>query len=110
MEFLRSAPVSQRFVAATGSAFAAMQCVKDKVLELGQVDVMDCFYQIELPSYLRKHFGMKPVRAGSLGITHTSEGVRVSPDRLVYPRLKVCPFHAFCFRMSASFGGNFTQS
>ncbi len=59
----------------------------------------DCFYQLRVPWFSR-YFGMRPVRAGEVGVTTTTtlEGVPNSPDMEITPRLYVLPM-GFAFAL-----------
>ncbi len=83
------APESVRLC--TGSTFARIE-VGDSggPLEVGGVDISDAFYNIGLPSSLRKFFGLKSIRAGDVGVSVTCDGP-VNPNDMIYPVLKVVP-------------------
>ena len=53
-------------------------------------DVADCFYQFRIPSALQRYFGLRPVRATDLGLTHVG-GHRLPLSALVLPCLAVLP-------------------
>ncbi|CAK0903021.1 unnamed protein product, partial [Prorocentrum cordatum] len=57
---------------------------------IGQVDIKDAFYHMELPAGLRQFFGLRKVRASWVGISHL-RGVRVSPGTWVTPRMRALP-------------------
>ena len=53
-------------------------------------DLKDAFYHFQLPEVLRPYFGMRPIRAGELGID-SIDGEPVSATQWLHPRLKVLP-------------------
>ncbi|CAK0883482.1 unnamed protein product, partial [Prorocentrum cordatum] len=57
---------------------------------IGQVDIKDAFYHMELPEGLRQFFGLRKIRASWAGISHV-QGVRVSPGTWVTPRMRALP-------------------
>jgi hypothetical protein len=65
-------------------------------------DVADCFYQFRIPVYLRKYFGLRPVRAGDVGITSV-DGVDVRPSQQIFPVIAVLP-------MGFSYAVHWTQA
>ena len=48
------------------------------------------FITFSLPEQLRPYFGLRPVLASDVGITHVGQRA-VRPDQLIYPRLAVMP-------------------
>ncbi|CAK0822697.1 unnamed protein product, partial [Prorocentrum cordatum] len=75
---------------ATGSAFAQISVDGDEPISIGGVDICDAFYQIELPQWLRRYFGLPKVRAGDLGLANLSDGTPVRPSAWVVPCFR-CP-------------------
>ena len=75
----------------TGSTFSRIEVGdQGEPVEVGGVDITDAFYNIGLPPGLRKYFGLKPVKAGNVGIARTVEG-SVRPSDMIYPVLRVVP-------------------
>ena len=52
---------------ATGAAFAQISVDGDEPVSIGGVDIADTFYQIEVPPWLRRFFGLPRARAGAWG-------------------------------------------
>ncbi|CAK0827570.1 unnamed protein product, partial [Prorocentrum cordatum] len=86
---LRFAPADSVELA-TGSAFAQISVDGDEPISIGGVDICDAFYQIELPQWLRRYFGLPKVRAGDLGLVNLSDGTPVRPSAWVVPCFR-CP-------------------
>ncbi|CAK0850468.1 unnamed protein product, partial [Prorocentrum cordatum] len=57
---------------------------------IGQVDIKDAFYHMELPEGLRQYFGLRRIRASWAGISQV-QGVRASPGTWVTPRMRALP-------------------
>eukprot|EP00972_Heterocapsa_arctica_P059273 8741698-Heterocapsa_arctica.AAC.1 len=57
---------------------------------LGQVDLADAFYTLELPTSLRDLFGLPFLKAGEANVSSVL-GQAVSPTEIVVPRLRVVP-------------------
>eukprot|EP00959_Pyramimonas_sp_CCMP1952_P329351 6895167-Pyramimonas_sp.AAC.1 len=57
---------------------------------LGGVDIVNCFYTLELPTEFRGYFALLRVRAQDVGVAAVADGV-VGIDGVVYPCLKVVP-------------------
>lgn len=75
----------------TGSTFSRIEVGdQGEPVEVGDVDITDAFCNIGLPPGLRKYFGLKPVKAGNVGIARTVEG-SVRPSDMIYPVLRVVP-------------------
>ena len=75
---------------ATGESLSRLETVADKPLYMTSADLQNAFYTLEMPEELRKYFGLKPVRAGSLGLEEIG-GRALHPDEWVYPVVKVVP-------------------
>ena len=75
----------------TSSTFARIEVGdQGEPIQVGGVDITDAFYNIGLPPSLRKYFGLKPLKAGSLGIASCVDGP-VRPGDMVHPVLRVVP-------------------
>ena len=74
---------------ATGDSFARLRAVGSCALELGQTDIQDAFYQMQMPVALRPLFGLPRVRAGRVGAEVTVEGKTLQENSWVFPRLTV---------------------
>ena len=86
---LFSAPDPVRL--ATGASLAELEVDAGPPLYVGEVDIADAFYAIELPEWLRAYFGLGPCRARDVGCTHLADGSPVGPNDVVEPCIKVCP-------------------
>ncbi len=75
---------------ATGQSFAGIEVDSGSPVWLGEVDIANCFYTLELPSEFRPYFALPSIRAGDAGVAHTVEGAVASHDR-VFPCLRVVP-------------------
>ena len=75
---------------ATGESLSRLETLADKPLYMASADLQNAFYTLEMPEELRKYFGLKPVRAGSLGLEEIG-GRALHPDEWVYPVVKVVP-------------------
>ncbi|CAK0857930.1 unnamed protein product [Prorocentrum cordatum] len=85
--FADPAPV----VLPTGGSFAALELDDPEgILNVEGVDLKDAFYHLELPIELRRYFVMRPVLAGSVGVS-SAGGCLVAPTAKLFPRLKVVP-------------------
>ena len=69
---------------ATGMAFSTIDRDGPEPVVLGQVDIANAFYAIELPSELRQYFGLPSVFAKEVGVTEIN-------GSLLYPR--IASFH-----------------
>ena len=54
------------------------------------MDLKDAFYHFELPTELRQFFTLRPVTAGSVGVTSLG-GQPVRPTARIFPRMRVVP-------------------
>ena len=59
-------------------------------LWLSAQDIVDCFYQFDIPDELAEYFGLFPVEAGLVGVTEL-DGEPVSPRELIVPCICVLP-------------------
>ncbi|CAK0878156.1 unnamed protein product [Prorocentrum cordatum] len=85
--FADPAPV----VLPTGDSFAALELDDPEgILNVEGVDLKDAFYHLELPIELRRYFVMRPILAGSVGVSSLG-GSQVAPAAKLFPRLKVVP-------------------
>lgn len=75
---------------ATGSTFSRVEVGPGPEVEVGEVDISDAFYHIELMPCLRPYFALEGVKAEDVGIQEI-EGKKVSRGQIIYPVLKVCP-------------------
>ena len=53
-------------------------------------DVADCFYNFRIPTGLSQYLGLRPLRAGDVGVTHI-RGIPVGPAAIITPRITVLP-------------------
>ncbi|CAK0888695.1 unnamed protein product, partial [Prorocentrum cordatum] len=88
---------------ASGASFSAIELQEGEQLWTGGVDIADAFYNVGLPSDLRRFFALPRLRAGDLGL-ESVEGQRVLSRAWVRPCLAVLPMgwsHAldFCQRV-----------
>ena len=75
---------------ATGTAISEVCMEEENEFYIGHLDIINAFYKLELPESLRRYFGLRPLRAGLLGITHLG-GVPLKEDTLVFPRFAAVP-------------------
>eukprot|EP00438_Fugacium_kawagutii_P012339 Skav221970 [mRNA] locus=scaffold195:898936:903000:- [translate_table: standard] len=75
---------------ATGEAMARMQLEPGQELFTASADLQNAFYTMEMPEDLRTYFGLRRLRAESLGLTEFG-GRAISPDTWIYPRVRVIP-------------------
>ena len=75
---------------ATGEAMSRIQASPEEPLYMASADLQNAFYTIEMPTGLRKFFGLRRIRAGQLGIDLV-EGASVQPEQWIYPRVRVVP-------------------
>lgn len=75
---------------ATGSTFARLEVDPGPEIEIGEVDISDAFYHIELVPCLRPFFSLPGLRAGDAAVSHIN-GVKVPPHKTIFPHLRVCP-------------------
>eukprot|EP00973_Karenia_brevis_P019821 2717381-Karenia_brevis.AAC.1 len=71
---------------ATGAALSQLVVAEDKDLFVGHVDIVDAFYQFELPAELRPFFGLPAVLSADVFLG--KDGPR---SQKVFPCLKVLP-------------------
>ena len=76
---------------ATGSSFAQISVDSDGPISLAGVDIVNAFYCIQAPSWLRGYFGLPRVRAGQMGVEHTVCGTAVDPGAWVVPCFRAMP-------------------
>ena len=74
----------------SGTALAQLELGPSDTLYCAQCDIQTAFYHMELPSQLRKYFGLSGARAGDLGISSLG-GSKVTANTWVYARLRVVP-------------------
>lgn len=74
----------------TAETLTRIELPPDSCLHIATADLKDAFYHFQLPAALRTYFGMRGLQAGEVGVTEI-EGCSVSPDKMLYPRLKVLP-------------------
>ncbi|CAK0878600.1 unnamed protein product, partial [Prorocentrum cordatum] len=75
---------------ASGGAFSQIAVDGDDPIAVAGVDIADAFYNILLPPWLQKYFGLPPVRAGDFNLSHVGEGIPVHPSQKVVPCFR-CP-------------------
>ncbi|CAK0905964.1 unnamed protein product, partial [Prorocentrum cordatum] len=75
---------------ASGGAFSQIAVDGDDPIAVAGVDIADAFYNIMLPPWLQKYFGLPPVRAGDFSLSHVGEGIPVLPSQKVVPCFR-CP-------------------
>ena len=85
-QMLRTPPCTSL---ASTAAVCEFEGSPDGVWFSGQ-DIADCFYQFRIPFALQRYFGLRPVRATDLGLTHVG-GHRLPLNALVLPCLAVLP-------------------
>ncbi|CAK0880469.1 unnamed protein product [Prorocentrum cordatum] len=66
---------------ASGGAFSQIAVDGDDPIAVAGVDIADAFYNILLPPWLQKYFGLPPVRAGDFNLSHVGEGTPVHPSQ-----------------------------
>lgn len=64
---------------ATGESLSRVETLADQPLYMASADLQNAFYTLEMPEELRRFFGLRPVRAGKLGL----EQLGGSPHGLV---------------------------
>lgn len=75
---------------ATGEVLARLELRRGAALVVGQVDIREAFYRMELPGALRPMFGLRRVRAGDVGIVELG-GAPLSAEEFITPRLRALP-------------------
>ena len=75
---------------ATGTSFTRIEVDAGPPIEVGGVDIADCFYNILLPEEFRDLFALRPLPASEFGVTHV-QSKTVSPSQLVFPVFRVVP-------------------
>ena len=75
----------------TGAGLSSIELGEESVLHIGHADLQDAFYHFQLPELLRPYFGLRPVRAGDVGVTVLDDGTPVAEGDWVYPTLCVVP-------------------
>ncbi|CAK0824742.1 unnamed protein product, partial [Prorocentrum cordatum] len=66
---------------ASGGAFSQIAVDGDDPIAVAGVDIADAFYNILLPPWLQKYFGLPPVRAGDFNLSHVGEGTPAHPSQ-----------------------------
>lgn len=84
--FEPAAPVSL----ATGEVLARSELRRGAPLIVGQVDIREAFYRMELPGPLRATFGLRRIRAGDAGVASVG-GALVGAGEFITPRLRALP-------------------
>ena len=74
----------------TGEALPALEFEDDESCHVGEMDLRDACYHLELPQAVRNLFCLKGVRAGDVGV-RCLDGVAVGSKRKLRPRLRVVP-------------------
>lgn len=74
----------------TAESLTRVQLPPGAELVVATADLKDAFYHFALPIPLRTYFGMRPLRAGELGLDVLGDET-LSPGTLLFPRLKVLP-------------------
>ena len=74
----------------TAEALTRVELPAGSQLHIATADLKDAFYHFQLPLELRSYFGMRGLHAGELGVAEL-DGIAISANELVYPRLKVLP-------------------
>jgi hypothetical protein len=75
---------------ATVMAFSTIELDSAEPVVFGQVDIANAFYAIELPSELRRFFGLPSVLAKEVGIKEL-DGKPIGPKTRIVPCLSVVP-------------------
>ena len=57
---------------------------------MASADLQNAFYTLEMPEELRRFFGLRPVRAGKLGLEQLG-GEALGPEEWLHPVVKVVP-------------------
>eukprot|EP00971_Amphidinium_carterae_P349654 6491135-Amphidinium_carterae.1 len=76
---------------ASGETLSSVELDEEELLHIAQGDLKNAFFQIALPPELQHLFGLRRLRASEAGVTHLTDGTKVSPDSLVSPVLSVVP-------------------
>ena len=75
---------------ATGSSFTQIEVDPGPCIEVGGVDIADCFYNILLPEEFRDLFALPPVTASEAGVT-VADGSEAHGSQIVFPVFRVIP-------------------
>lgn len=75
---------------ATAESLTRVELDQGSELHIATANLKDAFYHFQLPSPLRKYFGMRSLQAGDLDLTHVGDKP-VAATRRIFPRLKVLP-------------------
>lgn len=75
---------------ATGQSFAALEVDDGLPVCIGGVDIQVAFYALQLPTELRRYFGLLPLRAEDAGV-HSVDGRPAAAGEMVTPVLRVLP-------------------
>ena len=74
----------------TGDSLSRIELEPGESLYVSVADLKDAFYQFQLPLCWQKYFGLRPILASTLGVTHL-HGKVLAPGTMIYPRLAVIP-------------------
>ena len=75
---------------ATGDSLGRLELEEGETLHISLADLKDAFYHLGMPVEWRPYFGLRPTTAGAVGLDYLN-GSPVSPDTIIFPRLKVIP-------------------
>lgn len=75
---------------ATGESLSRVETLADQPLYMASADLQNAFYTLEMPEELRRFFGLRPVRAGKLGLEQLG-GEALGPEEWLHPVVKVVP-------------------
>ena len=74
---------------ASAGALGEVCLDKGEEMRYSSHDIADCFYQFRIPKSLSRYLGLRPIRAGDVGVRYV-EGVEISPQCFI------TPFWPFC--------------
>ena len=74
----------------TGDSLGRLELDPEESMFISMADLKDAFYHFSLPQSWRKFFGLRPLTARHLGVSHV-QGCPVSSDTMLFPRLAAIP-------------------
>ena len=74
----------------TGAALSLLELEPHESLYIADADISNAFYNMALPTELRRYFALRGVEARHLGLSHVG-GQPVKPTQVVWPRMAVLP-------------------
>ena len=75
---------------ATGSSFTQIEVDPGPCIQVGGVDIADCFFNILLPEEFRDLFALPSVKASEVGV-NVADGTVVQESQVIFPVFRVIP-------------------